>query len=192
MTTDRTTSWMNRRDAIKTAGVLVGGALVASSGILTACSTDLRPGATSGVLSRDNQDLIEEIADTLLPTTAASPGAKAAGVGPAINLILTDCYKAEDQQRVVKGLDAFRATCRERRGGEFAPLARTDRESLLREIDADAKKAGDSHYFGLVRELALGAYFSSQVGVTQALRYVPVPGRWEGCVPLTPGQPAWS
>lgn len=183
---------MNRRDAIKTAGVLVGGALVASNGILTACNTDLRPAPTSGVLSPDNHTLIEEIADTLLPTTAASPGAKAAGVGSAINLILTDCHRADDQQRVVKGLDAFRATCRERRNGEFASLPRSDRETLLREIDADAKQAGDSHYFGLVRDLVLGAYFSSEIGVTKALRYNPVPGRWEGCVPLRTGQPTWA
>jgi hypothetical protein len=43
-----------------------------------------------------------------------------------------------------------------------------------------------------VRELALRAYFSSEVGMTQALRYVQTPGRWEGCVPLEPGQPAWA
>lgn len=182
------TTPMNRRDAISTAGLMVGSALVASSGILTAC----RATKTSGALSLENQTLIEEIADTLLPTTAASPGAKTAGVGLAINLILTDCYKAEDQQRVVKGLDAFRVTCRERRRGEFASLARADRESLLREIDAEAQKAGASHYYPLLSELARGAYFSSEIGLTKALRYNPSPGRWKGCVPLASGQPAWG
>jgi hypothetical protein len=182
---------MNRRDALRTAGLLVGGALALSSGIL-ACSSDARQASTSGVLSRSDQDLIEEIADTLLPTTAASPGAKAANVGPAINLILTDCYKADDQQRVVKGLEAFRATCRERRGGEFASLSRADRESVLREIDAEARKPGASHYYPLFAELARGAYFSSEIGLTRALRYTLSPGRWDGCVPLAPGQPAWG
>ena len=183
---------MNRRDAIRTAGVLVGGALAASSGILTACSTDVRPTPTSGVLSPENQALIEEIADTLLPTTALSPGAKAAGAGPAINLILSDCYKAEDQQRLIQGLDAFRATCRERRGGEFTSLSRANRESLLREIDTEAQKGGASHYFSLVGELARSAYFSSEIGLTRALRYIQTPGRWVGCMPLKPGQPAWG
>lgn len=181
---------MNRRDAIRTASAFVGGALMASSGILAACSTDRRP-ATTGVLSPEDQSLIEEIADTLLPTTTASPGAKAAGVGPTINLILTDCYKADDQQRVVKGLDVFRATCRERRGGEFVSLSRSERESLVNEIDSVAQKT-EAHYFRLVRELAQGAYFSSETGLTKALRYVQNPGRWEGCMPLAPGQPAWG
>jgi hypothetical protein len=62
----------------------------------------------------------------------------------------------------------------------------------LREIDAEAQRAGDKHYFGLVRELALRAYFSSEIGMTKALRYVLVPGKWVGCVPLGAGQPAWA
>jgi hypothetical protein len=170
----------------------VGGVLVA--GALAACEREPRVPASeaSGVLSADDQTLMEEIADTLLPTTAASPGAKAAGVGPAINLLLTDCYEAEQQRRVVQGLKDFRATCGDRCGAGFASLAQPERERLLRDIDAEAQRVGDTHYFGLVRELALRAYFSSEVGVTKALRYVPVPGRWEGCVPLTPGQPAWA
>ena len=192
---------MNRREALKNTAILVG-ALVASNGVLAGCAP--RGRTTSGVLSGDDQDLIEEIAYTLLPTTAASPGAKAAGVGAAINLILTDCYDVKAQQRVVQGLKDFRATCRERKHGDFTSpsLSRADRELLLREIDAESKKAaaaggaggagGEAHYFGLVRELAQGAYFSSQVGVTRALRYVAVPGRFEGCVPLKPGQPAWA
>jgi len=28
--------------------------------------------------------------------------------------------------------------------------------------------------------------------MTKALRYVMVPGKWVGCVPLSPGQPAWG
>ena len=63
---------------------------------------------------------------------------------------------------------------------------------MLREIDAEAQKAEATHYFGLVRQLALQAYFSSEIGMTKALRYVMVPGKWVGCVPLTPGQPAWA
>jgi hypothetical protein len=182
---------MNRRDALKTTTVLLGGVLVTGAGALTACGPDRRE-ATSGVLTRADQDLMEEIADTLLPTTAASPGAKAAGAGPAMNLLLTDCYEPAAQRRVVQGLKEFRAACGERCGGGFASLPRPERERLLREIDAAAKKAGETYYFGPLRELALQAYFSSEVGMTQALRYVRIPGRWTGCMPLKPGQPAWG
>jgi len=182
---------MNRRDALKTTTTLLGGVMVSSTGILSACAREPRDAAPR-VLSRDDQALIEEIADTLLPTTPASPGAKAAGVGAAINLILTDCYEAKAQQRVVQGLKEFRAMCQARCGDGFESLPRRERKLLLHDVDAEAQRVGETHYFGLVRELAQGAYFSSEAGVTQALRYVPVPGRWTGCVQLAPGQPAWA
>src|ERR671920_2321452 len=93
---------MNRREAVKTATVLIGGVVVLSNGFLIACARDETKTAGSGkVLSADDQNLIEEIADTLLPTTPSSPGAKAAGAGAAINLLLTDCYDPEAQKKVV-------------------------------------------------------------------------------------------
>jgi hypothetical protein len=182
---------MNRREAVKTTAAVLGGVLLTSSGFLVACARE--PATSTGkVLTVEDQALIEEIADTLLPTTPSSPGAKAAGAGAAINLLLTDCYEPEDQQRAAKGLEEFRRTCEARYGGSFGALPRLDREQILHELDAEAKRVGDKHYFSLVRELALRAYFSSEIGMTKAMRYVIVPGKWVGCVPLAPGQPAWA
>jgi hypothetical protein len=182
---------MNRREAVKTTTALLGSVLLTSNGFLVACARDATR-AGGKVLTVDDQSLIEEIADTLLPTTPSSPGAKAAGAGEAINLLLTDCYEPEAQERVVNGLKEFRKTCDDRCGSGFASLPQKDREQVLGEIDAEAQKAGDKHYFSLVRELALRAYFSSEIGKTKAMRYVLVPGKWVGCVPLSPGQPAWG
>lgn len=177
---------MNRREAVKTTGVLLGGVLITSAN-LTACARD--SGKTGvGVLDARDQALLEEIADTLLPTTAGSPGAKAAGVGPVINLLLTDCREPEEQKRVVDGLRQFRNTV----GDHFASMSQVDRENWLRRIDGEARAASGKHYFALVRELSLQAYFSSEIGMTKALRYVMTPGKWVGCVPLAPGQIAWG
>lgn len=179
---------MNRREAVLAMGLVAAGSLVA-------CAPDASPRAASDrdgrVLSPADEALAEAIADTLLPTTAASPGAKAAGAGAAINLLISDCYPADAQRRFTRGLAAIRATCRARHGGEFASLGAADREALLRAIDAGPPD-DDPHQLALLRELALRAYFGSEVGMTQALRYPRVPGRWVGCVPLAPGQPAWG
>jgi hypothetical protein len=177
---------MDRREAVKTTGVLLGGMLITSAG-LTACARDSR-NIGVGVLNSQDQALIEEIADTLLPTTPNSPGAKAAGVGPVINLLLTDCREPAEQKRVVDGLTQFRNTV----GDHFASMSQVNRENWLRRIDSEARGAGASHYFPLVRELSLQAYFSSEIGMTKALRYVMTPGKWVGCVALQPGQPAWA
>ena len=182
---------MNRREALKATTAVLGSVLLTSNGFLVACARESNR-AAGKILSVDDQSLIEEIADTLLPTNPSSPGAKAAGAGAAINLLLTDCYEPDQQQRVVNGLNEFRRMCRKRCGDNFASLPQKEREQVLREIDAEAQKAGTTHYFGLVRELSLQAYFSSEIGMTKALRYVMVPGKWVGCVPLSPGQPAWA
>lgn len=182
---------MNRREAVKATTALLGGVLLTSNGFLVACARDENK-ASGKVLTLDDQSLIEEIADTLLPTTPSSPGAKAAGAGAAINLLLTDCYEPGVQDRVVNGLKEFRKACRDRCGDNFASLGQREREQVLRDVDAEAQKAGEKHYFGLLRELSVRAYFSSEIGKTKAMRYVMVPGKWVGCVPLAPGQPAWG
>jgi hypothetical protein len=181
---------MTRRDALKAATALVGALTV--SGLLEGCAPDGRdavPGSRAS--ARDDQALLEDIADTLLPDTAASPGAKAAGVGATMALLLADCKSQDVQQRVAAGLQTFRTTCRSL-GGAFASLPQPERERLLRETDAEARLAGDAHWYSTVRELALTSYFTSEIGMTRATRYERIPGRYRGCVPLAPGQPAWG
>ena len=177
---------MNRREAVKTTGVLLSGILITSTG-LTACKGDSRS-IGSGVLNAEDQALIEEIADTLLPTTPDSPGAKATGVGPVINLLLTDCREPAEQKLIVDGLKQFRRTV----GDHFTSMSQINRENWLRRIDAEARSTKGPHYFALLRDLSLQAYFSSEIGTTKALRYIMTPGKWVGCVPLQPGQRAWA
>jgi len=182
---------MNRREALKTT-VALGGLLAVSGGILAACERE-RKSTASGALSSRQQDLAEEIADTILPKTAASPGAKEAGAGAAINLLVSDCYEPPAQKRLVDGLETFRAHCEGQLHKPFAKLPRSDREAALRVVAAEAKQApANTHWFPLMRELALRSYFSSQLGMTRSLRYMQVPGKWVGCTPYTPGQPAWG
>ncbi|HEX8850615.1 MAG TPA: gluconate 2-dehydrogenase subunit 3 family protein [Gemmatimonadaceae bacterium] len=179
---------MTRREALRVTGVGIGALLVATNAVLSACGRETTR-ATGGILSADQQDLAEEMADTLLPTTPGSPGAKAAGVGPFMNVLLTDCYPEEQQKLLHDGIRKFG----EGAGRDFAKKARPDREALLRDMSAKAKAAAPgSHWFTTFREVALRAYFTSEIGMTKALRYSLVPGKWVGCTPLQAGQPAWG
>jgi hypothetical protein len=55
-------------------------------------------------------------------------------------------------------------------------------------ITADAP----SHYFRMMKELAMLGYFTSEIGCTQALRYVESPGRFDPCVPYKAGEKSWA
>ena len=184
---------MPRREVLKVGVLVAGGALVASSGLLAACTRAGDAKADAPVtITADDQTLMGDLADTLLPTTPASPGAMAAGVGPSMALLLADCHDHADQQRVLAGLVAVRDACRAQCGGGFTKLSPAERETFVKALDAEAIKAGPAHWFHLMRELSLRAYFSSETGMTKALRYVRVPGHFTGCLPLEKGQPAWG
>jgi hypothetical protein len=43
----------------------------------------------------------------------------------------------------------------------------------------------------MIKDLTLLGYFSSQIGCTQAVRYIEVPGAFQGDVPYVKGQKAW-
>ena len=70
---------------------------------------------------------------------------------------------------------------------------------MIVDLDAEAKKYQEtktseqpSHYFTMIKQLTLWGYFSSEIGATQALRYVAIPGKYEGCVPYKKGDKAWA
>ncbi len=49
-----------------------------------------------------------------------------------------------------------------------------------------------SHYYTMMKQLTLWGFFSSETGMTETLRYVAVPGRYDGAVPYTKGEKAWA
>ena len=48
------------------------------------------------------------------------------------------------------------------------------------------------HYFRMIKELTLLGYFTSEIGYTQAMRYVETPGRFDPCITYTAGDKAWA
>jgi hypothetical protein len=43
-----------------------------------------------------------------------------------------------------------------------------------------------------MKQLTLTGYFTSEIGATQALRHVAVPGKYDGCMPYKKGDKAWA
>jgi Gluconate 2-dehydrogenase subunit 3 len=58
----------------------------------------------------------------------------------------------------------------------------------------DATITADSppHYFRMMKELSLLGFFTSEVGMTKAMRYVESPGRFDPCLPYKAGEKAWA
>mgnify|MGYP006175875439 CR=1 FL=1 len=95
---------MNRREALSSVALLLGGTIIGSSAFLSGCKAN--PDAAAGVLSAADMSLLNDIAEIIIPTTN-TPGAKAAKVGEFMGVIVTDCYDAKDQKVFKDGLAAF-------------------------------------------------------------------------------------
>lgn len=76
-------------------------------------------------------------------------------------------------------------------GSEQTEAKLVDAETGVVVKDA-AKNPPLTPFFTLMKELTILGYFSSEIGCTQALDYVKIPGRYEGVVKLKPGQRAWA
>ena len=70
---------------------------------------------------------------------------------------------------------------------KFRELEVADRKAA---VEATIKK--DRPFFNQMRQLTVTGYFISEIGATQALEYLPIPGQFLGDVPMKPGQKAWA
>ncbi len=196
---------MHRREAIKRVSALLGGvALVGGSALWTACAGDRAPEATAKALGAStftatDVTFLDEIADTILPDTAKSPGAKAARVGAFMALMVTDCYDPADQQIFRAGMKQLDDACRAMHNTAFVSATTAQRQQVLEAIDREAKQYMDAkkadqptHYFRMIKELTLLGYFTSEIGYTKAMRYVETPGRFDPCVPYVKGETSWA
>lgn len=77
-------------------------------------------------------------------------------------------------------------------GGAQAGAAQSGRMESGSSRPMEPKTEEGIPFFKMMKELTLLGYFTSEPGATKALAYVPVPGKFEGCVPLKPGQKAWA
>ena len=98
-----------------------------------------------------------------------------------------------EQKRV---MDAREAADRKRKGlspvvgGDAAEAKADNVPGTPVEVDTASPQA--AHYFRMMKELALLGFFTSKIGCTEVLRYVEAPGRFDPCIPYTPGAPAWA
>ena len=189
---------MNRRDALSRVALILGGTIIGAEAFLSGCKNPAT--ATSGdTFSPANIAFLDEVGETILPATAGSPGAKEAKIGDFMKTIVTDCYEEKDQKTFADGIGKLNDASKKKFSKDFMDLAPGQKHDLLVDLDKEAKdynktrKEGDpNHYFAMMKQLTIWGYFTSEPGATKALRYVAVPGRYDGCIPYKKGDKAWA
>ncbi|WP_210513568.1 gluconate 2-dehydrogenase subunit 3 family protein [Hymenobacter terricola] len=200
---------MNRRDALARVAIIMGGTVIGADFFLSSCSSpgkkDEKAAANPPVVKKEKPFLnanqvsfLDEVGETILPATQ-TPGAKAAQVGSFMAVMVRDCYAPADQKIFLNGLTRLDQDCQKKNGKSFLACDPAQRTAFLTALDAEQKaftqnkqKDDPAHYFRMMKELTLLGFFTSEVGATKALRYLPVPGRYDGNVPYKKGDKAWA
>lgn len=175
---------MNRREAAERISLLLGGTLSVelTAGLM---GQVIHPGPNVAV-SVAQQALLAEVADVIIPTTD-TPGAKAAGAEQFIIRVMRDCYPLQEQEAFYAGLAKLEADSQSAHGKAFADLESNAKIQLVQQT-AEMNRA----FFKRLKELTVTGYFTSEIGATRALAYLPVPGRFAGDVPMEKGQKTWA
>lgn len=178
---------MNRREALALMTTLCGGTIFGAkqmlAGIVNAATSDR-------ALTAEELALLNEIGETILPTTAGSPGAKSADVAGFMQVIVRDFYDEKERATFLAGPVQLNEACRAKFTGHgFLDLSASERYDLLMTFE-QTKPPPD--YYKMIKQLTVWGYYSSEIGATQAMRHVAVPERFEGNVTIQPGAKAWS
>ncbi|MBO9659088.1 MAG: gluconate 2-dehydrogenase subunit 3 family protein [Chitinophagaceae bacterium] len=210
---------MDRRELLKLVTLATGGVLIGGQMFLSGCKNDPKLGGVE--FSAEDISFLDEVGETILPKTK-TPGAKEAQVGEFMKVMVNDCYDPEDQKTFHEGIKALNEACEKMHKTSFMEATPEQRQSLLISLDKEAKeyqkKKNDfdgeqrkkekeekekgnkdfkkermqSHYFTMFKQLTITGFFTSKIGATEALRYMPVPGKYDGAFPYKKGDKAWA
>ncbi len=136
---------IDRREAIRRVTALLGGlALVGGDALLTGCRDRSSPLGKDAKFTAQDVAFLDEVADTILPDTAKSPGAKAAKTGAFMALMVTDSYGPEDQDAFRAGMRTLDEASMKDNGVGFVQATPQQRLTLLERLDKEQKADGDA------------------------------------------------
>lgn len=184
---------ISRREAIRRAALMLGVALTPS---LLSTALQAQSGATTTVpglryLSESQRAMVAIIAERILPKTD-TPGALDAGVPEFINIIYGKYLNEDDKIMFSSGLDEVAARALKFYRRSIAQLSAEEQDHLLRDI-ARASQALPTSFFLQIKELTVVGYFTSELVGKTVLKYDPIPGRYDPCIPLSDvGNAQWT
>lgn len=182
---------MTRREAIKNTALMLGYTATAPMVIaaLNGCQASGEPGWMPKFLTEEQGYTIAEAAERILPATD-TPGAKDVFVHEFIDIVLKDYMPVEEREKFMTGLAEMEKQA-VALGGAFADLEEAQQIDVLKVMevaDHAARKVDDedhNDFFTQLKGLVMMGYFTSEKVGTEILAYEPVPGPYQGCIPLS-------
>jgi hypothetical protein len=200
---------MDRRAILKYTAYVTGYAITAplTSAFLSGCKAEpAAPDFIPSYLSENTYLNLKAVVNTMLPTTS-TPGAVEIGVPEFMDLVLDKYTEEKDRLKMVGGFETWLTTVQESPESPYHTLTAEKQLQLLHTLDQEAiaiaeslegqdldeEELEDKQPWWLdLKSLAINGYFASEQVGTNVLAYDPVPGPYQGCIPLSDVGKAWS
>ena len=164
---------MNRREVFGSLTIISSHILFPGivAGFITGCK---KTEETLFFFASDQLLMVKEMIDLIIPETTTS-SASQVSAHLFLDEIFGKCLPVEQQDMIKNGLNAFR--------NEFETAS--DKFTLLEKVDEEAFSGNkDYAWFIPIKQYTLVGFFTSKEGTTQASNYTPVPGDYQGEIPL--------
>ena len=170
---------IGRREAIRRAALLAG---VALSPEWLSCVGAAQTPTHKTYLTSVQGSTLSAAAERILPRTD-TPGAIDVGVPSFIDRFYGEFMNPGERELLGSALDEIERAARAEHGVSFAALPGADQDAVLRSI-ATVQQGQDPSAFGHLRAVTVLGYFTSEQVGRHVLHYDPVPGAYDGCVPI--------
>ncbi len=200
---------MDRRAILKYTAYVTGYAITAplTSAFLSGCKAEpAAPDFIPSYFSEDTFINLKAVVDTMLPKTD-TPGALEIGVPAFMDLVLDKYTEEKDRQKMIGGFETWLTTVQNSAGKPYHTLAADEQLQLLNALDKEAIATAESLEGQVLTEeelenllpwwldlksMIINGYFASEYVGTKILAYDPVPGPYQGCIPLSEVGKTWS
>ncbi|MEZ0609860.1 gluconate 2-dehydrogenase subunit 3 family protein [Fibrella sp. WM1] len=174
---------MKRRQALQTLSASLGAVLVLPDWAHAWSRQSLDqswPGNVPRLLTADQTTLLTDIVSTIIPEGQVV-GAKGVGVPAFIEKMIADCYEQPAQTDFKNGLAAIDSAAQAAYGKPFVSLQSAEKLAVLTAF-AQTTDATQKEFFGLLKNLTIQGYTTSEYVLVNHLKYDMAPGHYYGCV----------
>jgi len=211
---------MNRRDLLKQIALLTGGVVIGGELFLSGCKTGAKADAGFTASNISLLDEIGETIIPATATPGAKAAQIGEFMKAMVTDCYTEkqqaafmqgitdfdaaCKKmngksfmecdAAQRKDLLTSLEKEAKAFNQKRDEEDKPKreALKQENSTLAWKDQKEFEPAPGHYYTMMKQLTLLGFFTSKTGMTETLRHVPVPGKYDGSFPYAKGDKAWA
>lgn len=170
--------------------------LLGGDAISTALAYTPRPDSANGdgkLFRQQEMQILRDICAQVIPQTTTA-GAAEVDTHGFIDNQLFHCYGLAEQQQVKSILSKIEQISRKRYGRAFHRADQAQQLSLLEDLERPAGgfSQQDRVNFKFLKGQVVFGYFTSEVGASEELAYLALPGGYKGSIPYKSVGKAWG